>query len=70
MNVHNYPGLATHQEEHIAFMEKMVEFCEDAMEYNEALSTELFQYIKDWLDKHILEEDMKYVSFFKGQGVG
>ncbi len=69
MMKHSYPDLEVHQKTHIDFKKKMVEFCIGAMEYKEKLPTELFLYIVTWLENHILEEDMKYVSFFKEQGV-
>ncbi len=69
MTKHGYPDLAGHKKSHIEFKEKMLEFCQGAMKYKETLPTELFHFIKDWLYKHIREEDMKYVSFFKEQGV-
>ena len=69
MKKHGYPGLAVHREAHTAFMEKLVAFCLGAMEQQETIPTELVQYITGWLDEHILQEDMKYVSFFKKHGV-
>ncbi len=68
MTKHGYPDLESHKKSHIEFKEKMLEFCQGAMNYKETLPTELFHYIKNWFYKHIREEDMKYVSFFKEQG--
>lgn len=68
MEKHGYPDLAAHKIAHVAFQERMFMFCYNTMTHQPTVPFELFQYIKDWLEDHIIVEDMKYLSFFEERG--
>lgn len=62
-----FPGLAHHQEEHRAFVERMKEtdrrFADDPAGLTSFVTEELIDYLSNWLRHHILIEDMGYRSF-------
>ena len=67
MTACTFPGMAHHQEEHRAFVERMREIDERFSGDPEGLAAfvteELADYLSDWLRHHILIEDMAYRSF-------
>ncbi len=64
-----YPGLEQHKAEHKAFRTKIVEFCLSTMDHEDEVPDTLLKYLREWLLHHILQEDMKYRSFFSGKGI-
>jgi len=55
--------------QHDAFMTKTLEFCSATQIGTNILSMALLDYLRTWLVDHILDEDMKYKSFFGSKGV-
>lgn len=61
-----YEGLAEHKKLHEAFATKVDEFdahvSELSLNTQDGMIQELLEYLIDWLQKHICEEDRKYVK--------
>jgi hemerythrin len=64
-----YPEFEAHRESHTEFKMKTAKFCLDAGQRKETLPDELLSYLRDWLEHHILEEDMKYKPYFLERGL-
>jgi hemerythrin len=65
----NYPATASHIKEHEIFVEKVFDFVKGFEEKRLFLSTEITDFLKDWLVKHIKGTDQKYSSFFQEKGL-
>lgn len=62
---HEYPFISQQKEQHLAFIQKTVDFC-SAVEVGVGMVPQaLLTYLKEWLVHHILEQDMKYRTFFQ-----
>lgn len=66
---HGYPDLDKHRQEHIAYRKKAIDFSTATSLGVESVPQILVTYLFEWWTKHILEEDMKYKSFFTEKGV-
>jgi hemerythrin len=66
---HNYPDAASHKKAHMEFVAKVTEFRDNLLKNKIGLSMDLMQFLSEWLKKHILVIDMKYVPFFKEHGI-
>ncbi|HTH17870.1 MAG TPA: bacteriohemerythrin [Magnetospirillum sp.] len=66
----NYPGRAAHTQRHTQLVatatELRAKFRADA---SESVADEVFEFLRDWLVKHILGEDARYANFFRNLGV-
>jgi hemerythrin-like metal-binding protein len=64
MTACDFPGLTHHKEEHRAFTDHMRSLAEalddDKLPAAEIVNQDLLTYLKDWLNHHILIEDMSY----------
>ncbi len=69
MRILNYPGYEEHREIHEELLQHVVELKEKVAAGKKAISFELMHFLKTWLTKHILEEDMNYSGFFLAAGV-
>lgn len=58
-----YPGIEDHRKEHQQFQEKIVQCCLAASIGVRTVPRELLAYLHDWLNHHLLEQDMKYKPF-------
>jgi hemerythrin-like metal-binding protein len=56
-------------QQHQEFIEKTREFYANADVGANILSKALLEFLKTWLTRHILEEDMKYKGFLRLKGV-
>lgn len=66
---HKFPEFDSHKKEHNAFTKKALELqsqllCDEAPSPEDTLN-----FLKDWLQHHILEIDQQYVDFFTKAGV-
>ncbi len=69
MEKYKYPGYRNHRKEHDAFVQKVMDFGQ-AFQANRAdLTTEVMDFLKNWLVGHIKGIDKKYAPFFKDQGL-
>ena len=64
-----YPDAASHKKEHTEFTARISEFITDFQKKKPRLSRDVVMFLCTWLQKHIKDSDMKYVSFFKKNGV-
>lgn len=65
----NYPEYINHKREHIEFMRKTVEICEDTMEYKENVPEQLIVFIKNWVVNHIMQSDRDIFIFSQKEAV-
>lgn len=68
MRQSGYLGLLQHHREHAEFLAKAIDLKQRSEEGGFVLSIEVIQYLSEWLNKHILETDMKYIPAFKEKG--
>lgn len=64
-----YPGSDSHKKEHAAFVKKVAEFKEGYEKGRLSLTTEVMNFLSDWLKHHIMGTDKKYSQFFSDKGV-
>ncbi|OLN26899.1 hypothetical protein DVDV_2416 [Desulfovibrio sp. DV] len=69
MEQYKYPGYLNHRKEHVAFVDKVIAFGNDFRENRAALTTEVMNFLKNWLVGHIKGTDQKYAPFFIERGV-
>jgi len=69
LKAYDYPDLEEQRMEHRAYRLKTVNFSTATILGIEAVPEILLAYLFDWWTHHILDEDMKYKSFFKKKGV-
>ncbi len=66
---HQYPNFVDHKAEHDRFTQTILDF-QDKFQRNEiGLSIELMDFLKDWLVRHIMGVDKKYVPHLNARGV-
>ncbi len=58
-----YPGLAAHKAEHDSLSQQVSAFQASFRSGAVALSVNLMIFLKDWLNRHILQADLKYAVF-------
>lgn len=64
MQACEFPGLPTHLDEHVDFTKRVYEIREKFLEDDESPVTgELLDYLKNWLNAHILIQDMAYKPY-------
>ena len=68
MKRHNYRDYAAHKAEHEAPTKQVLQFQAD-FQGGHAMSVQLLNFIKDWLEKHINGSDKKYVPVLKDKAV-
>lgn len=56
---YNYSDIEAHLAEHASFTEKIADFDFDLVIGNPDISINLLNYLKDWLQKHVLDSDKK-----------
>jgi len=61
-----YPDYQTHKSSHSQFVERVMDIELELKAGKIALSVQVFQFLIDWLDKHVQEEDNKYAPFLTG----
>jgi hemerythrin len=64
-----YVDIAAHKREHAAFVAKVVEFSKAFNEGKVALTGELLNFLRDWLQTHIKGTDKKYSATFNQNGM-
>jgi hemerythrin len=69
LSIHNYPRIDAQKQMHKEFRIKTVAFCFQTTAGIETVPENVFNFLRDWLVNHILEEDMKYSEFFNEKGV-
>ncbi|EHJ47039.1 methyl-accepting chemotaxis sensory transducer [Solidesulfovibrio carbinoliphilus subsp. oakridgensis] len=69
MEQYKYPAYRNHRKEHEAFVDKVIAFGNDFRSNRAALTTEVMNFLKNWLVGHIKGTDQKYSAFFNERGV-
>jgi len=67
--IHGYPDIIRHINEHNEFRRSLISLKEKHQREDYSAGIETMFFLKDWLKKHILDEDKKYAPFFIGKGV-
>ena len=68
MRTHKYPDLAAHQAEHEALTSQVLKFQTDFQNGRATMTIQLLQFLKNWLEKHIVGSDKKYAPFVGSAG--
>ena len=68
MKRHNYSDHAAHKAEHDALTKQLLQFQAD-FQGGHAMSVQLLNFTKDWLEKHINGSDKKYAPVLKDKAV-
>ncbi len=65
----DYPELDYHRKEHEKFIQKVNDFIKErnALEDKRDFTIEIMRFLKDWLIRHVLGTDMKYVPYLKAK---
>ena len=66
---YGFPETKEHMLKHINFTDKIKTFKEDYKQNNSSLTFQVVNFLKDWLNHHILIEDQKYVELFTKNGL-
>ena len=69
LQVNQYPDLANHKAEHERFTQTIVEFQGKFQKNEAAMTIDVMDFLKDWLVKHIMGVDKKYVPHLTARGV-
>ncbi len=69
MEQYKYPGYLNHRKEHDKFVDQVIAFGNDFRANKAALTTEVMNFLKNWLVGHIKGTDKKYGPFFNERGV-
>lgn len=64
----SYPGLAKHRELHGALTRQVEEFVARYEKGESALSIHLLTFLRDWLTRHIQQEDREYGPWMNEKG--
>ena len=68
MRILDYPGYEDHKVIHDELLDNVLELQKKVAFGKTAISFELMHFLKSWLSKHIMEEDMQYTGFFIAAG--
>lgn len=66
---YEYPGYGENKKEHENFSARVTSLQAQAKNDDFILSIDVLNFLKDWLQHHILVVDMQYKSFFMSKGV-
>jgi len=67
--LYGYENRMEHVNEHETFIEKISVFKEEFEKNNAVLTFSIINFLREWLNKHILVEDKKYCKCFKENGM-
>lgn len=65
----DYKEKASHTLEHDRFAQKVVEFKKSFDSGNAIISTEVLNFLSNWVKSHILDKDKKYSEFLNSKGI-
>ena len=69
MRMLDYPNYELHKKHHEMLIAEIYKLHEKLMHDHKSISFELLYFLKKWLTKHIMEEDMEYGPFMLSKGV-
>ena len=64
-----YPDATTHKMAHRKFTACIDQFAHDFKAQKMLLTTEIMDFLKDWLKEHIQQTDQHYAQYFQKKGV-
>jgi hemerythrin-like metal-binding protein len=65
MRLADYPGLESHAAEHRALTRKVLDFQADFQAGRTALTVQLLQFLRTWLQNHIQHSDQAFAPYLK-----
>jgi hemerythrin len=68
MRILHFPGYEEHHDLHEELIQQIVDLQKKIASGKHAIGFELMHFLKVWLAKHIMEEDMQYSGFFLAAG--
>ena len=68
MRILNYPDYDNHKQVHEELLHTVADLQEKVASGKKSIGFELMHFLKTWLVKHIMEEDMQYSGFFLQAG--
>jgi hemerythrin len=69
MQKHSYPAFESHKLQHQMLVKKVLEFQKEFSAGRATGTIDVMNFLKDWLNDHILGTDRQYASFFETKGV-
>ncbi len=64
-----YPETADHKDKHHKMTAKVKALIGEVQSGKSTISVEVMNFLKNWLDKHIMETDQKYAPYLNNKGV-
>lgn len=64
-----YPGYQAHEEQHKQFRKKIAALCVDVMNHKETAPQDIYRYLSEWVEKHLLDSDKQMQTFMDIQQV-
>lgn len=64
-----YPAAAWHSARHQELLQQVDEYMARYRQGDRTLYLELLRFMRDWLSKHLLEEDQKYSAWMRSHGI-
>ncbi len=64
-----YANYATHKEEHVKFIQKAVDLKKVSDSKGFIVTISIINFLKDWLNNHILVTDQQYAKCFQDNGL-
>jgi len=64
-----YPNFDKHKSDHNSFINRIIKFQKDVENNKPDLCLEIYHYLEEWFDDHILKFDKEAVAFLKENGV-
>lgn len=69
MSMHSYPGYTAHKGEHAKLTEKVLDLKKRFEQGAPVLTVEVMNFLKEWLQNHIIGTDKKYGPFLNNKGI-
>jgi len=66
---YKYPNFNLHKKAHNHFINRIIKFREDFEEGKEDVCVEMYYFLEQWFNNHILKYDKEAVEFFVEKGV-
>ncbi|MBI5592714.1 MAG: hemerythrin family protein [Deltaproteobacteria bacterium] len=67
MKTHCFPAYLNHRHEHRTMTQKVSELQEQFNAGNIATTIDTMNFLREWLDRHIMETDKKYSGFLNSK---
>ncbi len=69
MEEFNFPEYQSHKEEHNRFSSEIIPYTEKVIGGNYQIASDILEYLKQWLVKHIQVTDRQFIDCFKKNGL-